>query len=217
MSREGLPVTGVSMPSARVRRANGGYGARMRRATWFPVLAVVLPPVALAAAGLPHPHDLTASDALVWRNIHLVALWIFPLLGIAPWLVLRERHPRIAVLAAVLGYVFACGYTALDVLAGIGAGGLALAGLRGEGVLFSLGNALALPAVIAYLAATVLAALAAVATRRPIAVLGALLVVAGAVSFLTSHIFPPRGVVTMLVLAAGWAVLVAVRPLQRAG
>ena len=189
----------------------------MRRADWFPVLAVVLPPVALAAAGLPHPQDLTASDALVWRNIHLVALWLFPLLALAPWLVLRERHPRLAVVAAVLGYLFACGYTALDVLAGIGAGGLALAGLPGEGVLFSLGRALALPAVIAYLAATVLAALAAVATRRPIAVLGALLVVAGAVSFLTSHIYPPRGVITMLVLAAGWAILVVARPREGRG
>ena len=188
----------------------------MRRALGA-VLVVAVPPVALAIAGLPHPRTLTPGDALVWRNIHLVALWLFPLLGVAPWLVLRERHPRLAVVAALLGYVYAAGYTALDVLAGIGAGGLALAGLPGEGVLFSLGNALALPAVAAYLVATVLAALATVATRRPIAVLGGLLAVAGAVSFLTSHIYPPRGVITMLALGAGWSILVAARPRRRAG
>lgn len=188
-----------------------------RRRTVLPILVVALPPVALAVAGLPHPSDLTAADALVWRNIHLVALWLFPLLGLAPWLVLHDGRPRLALVAALLGYVYAVGYTALDVLAGIGAGALELARLRGAGVLFGLANALAGPAVIAYLVATLLAAAATVATRRPVAVLGGVLVVAGAVSFLTSHIYPPRGVVTMLVLAAGWAVLVAVRPEPRAG
>jgi hypothetical protein len=193
------------------------YGSPVQRRTGGAIAAVVLPPLALAIAGSVHPADLTAADALLWRNIHLVALWLFPLLGLAPWLVLREAHPRLAVVAAVLGGVYAVGYTALDVLAGIGAGALRLAGLQGEGVLFGLADAIAQPAVIAYLVASALAALATVATRRPVAVLGAVLVVAGAVSFLTSHIFPPRGVVTMLVLAAGWALLVAVRHRPRAG
>ena len=184
----------------------------MRRNRLVPLLVVALPPLALAALGLVHPVHLTAGTAERWRDLHLVALWVFPLLGVAPWLVLRERHPRLARLAAVLGYVYAAGYTALDVLAGIGAGGLALAGLKGEGVLFSLADALALPAVIAYLVASALAAVVVVAGRRPVAVLGGVLVVAGAVSFLTSHIFPPRGVLTMIALAVGWSVLVVVRP-----
>ena len=42
-------------------------------------------------------------------------------------------------------------------------------------------------------------------------------ILASFVSFLTSHIYPPRGVITMLVLAAGWSILVAVRPQRRAG
>ena len=172
------------------------------------ILAVVLPAVALAVLGLFHPvHVEDAPER--WRDLHVVALFVFPLLAIAPWLVLRPWYPRLAVVAAVLGYVFAAGYTALDVLAGIGAGALAVEGFGGRAVLYQWADILALPGLLAYLAATVLAVVASIRRRPRFAVPGSVLVLAGALSFQTSHIYPPRGVLTMLVLAAGWGLLAA--------
>jgi hypothetical protein len=172
------------------------------------ILAVTVPPLALAVLGLFHP--VRVEDAPErWRDLHVVALFVFPLLGGAPWLVLRDRFPRIATGAAVLGYVFAAGYTALDVLAGIGAGALAVAGSGGRGVLYQEADALAMPGLLAYLVAAVAAGVLTLRERPALAVPGAVLVAAGAVSFLTSHIYPPRGVLTMLALAIGWALLAA--------
>lgn len=180
------------------------------------VAAAALPPLALAAIGVTHPLHVGQAPAY-WEHLHIVTLFVFPLLALPPVLVLRDRHPRLAIVAGVLGFVFAAGYTALDVLAGIAVGALTAAGIDSRGVLFPLADAIARPAVWAYLAATVLVvAVLAIgpalrpATARPrLALLapGGVLVIAGAVSFLTSHIVPVRGVVTMVALGIGWTLL----------
>jgi len=98
--------------------------------------------------------------------------------------------------------------TALDVLAGIGAGALQVrSATDGIGVLFGEGNALARVGTLAYLAACVLAACAVVVRARLVAVPPAVLVVGAAWSLRTSHIFPPRGVLTMLAGSLGWVLL----------
>lgn len=178
---------------------------------------LVAPPVVLAAAGLAHPSHLTTGTADSWRNLHVLLLPVFPLLGLGPWLVLRREGLVLGRVAAVLGYGYAVFYTALDVLAGIGAGALQQAGVGGgRSVLFAQADDLVRYGVWAYFGATVLAA--AVMLRRVgvAAAPGAVLTMGGAWSFLDSHIFWPRGVVTMFALAAGWAALALVSPAERA-
>ncbi len=154
--------------------------------------------------------SLDASTGHRWRELHLVLLPLFPLLGLGPWLLVRREVQPVRAVVALLGFLYAVYYTSVDVLAGIGAGALQIGGHRPEAsILFSNGNQLASYGVWAYLAAVVIAAGAAVVRAGAPAVPGAILVLAGAISFLNSHIYWPRGVLTMLVLAAGWALLLA--------
>ena len=183
-----------------------------RRDRWTLVLAVALPALVLGTAGLFHPEHLTDADAERWRNIHIVALPLFPLLALGPWLLARRMHRLGGMLALLLGYVYACFYTGLDLLAGAGAGALKLEGSEDLGVLFRLASPMEWVATSAYLAGTVLACALVLRRAGLAAVPGALIVVAASVSFLDSHIFWPRGVLTMYALAVGWAALAAVAP-----
>ncbi|MBA3719986.1 MAG: hypothetical protein H0W95_06845 [Nocardioidaceae bacterium] len=181
-----------------------------RRDRWALVLAVALPAVVLGTAGLFHPAHLTDADAEGWRNIHIVALPLFPLLALGPWLLARRMHRLGGVVALLLGYVYACFYTGLDLLAGAGAGALKLEGSEDLGVLFRLASPMEWVGTSAYLAGTVLACALVLRRAGLAAVPGALIVVAASVSFLDSHIFWPRGVLTMYALGFGWAALAAV-------
>ena len=181
-----------------------------RRDRWTLVLAVALPAVVLGTAGLFHPAHLTDADAERWRNVHIVALPLFPLLALGPWLLARRMHRLGGMVAVLLGYVYACFYTGLDLLAGAGAGALKLEGSEDLGVLFRLASPMEWVATTAYLAGTVLACALVLRRAGLAAVPGALIVVAASVSFLDSHIFWPRGVLTMYALAVGWAALAAV-------
>jgi hypothetical protein len=186
-----------------------------RRIVMLTVLTA--PPLLLAGVGLAHPMHLTADSARNWRDLHVLLLPIFPLLGLAPWLVLRREGAALGAVAAVLGYVYAAFYTALDVLAGIGAGSLELAGLDGgRSVLFAQADSLVRYGVWAYLAAAVLAAVVVLRRAGVAALPGSVLIIGGAWSFLDSHIFWPRGVLTMLALAVGWAALAMASPVKRA-
>lgn len=180
----------------------------MQRPRAYVLLIVAGPPLLLAALGLAHPAHLTESTADAWKNLHIVLLPIFPLLALAPWLLTRGEHRAVRWTAIALGYAFAAFYTALDVLAGIGAGALQQAGaVDQKRFLFAEGNDLADYGVWAYLIATVLTAAVVLRRARLAALPGAILVVTGAVAFLDSHIYWPRGGLTMVVLGIGWAAL----------
>jgi hypothetical protein len=191
------------------------YAPEMWRQRIVLLTVLTAPPLMLAGVGLAHPMHLTADSARSWRDLHVLLLPIFPLLGVAPWLVVRRESAVLGAVAAVLGYVYATFYTALDVLAGIGAGSLEQAGIDGgRSVLFAQADSLVRYGVWAYLAATILAA-AVVFWRAGVAALpGSVLIIGGAWSFLDSHIFWPRGVLTMLALAIGWAALAWPLPLN---
>ncbi|MDT7741694.1 MAG: hypothetical protein QOE59_772 [Actinomycetota bacterium] len=181
--------------------------------------AAALPPLLLAALGSTHPTMLTPASAPWWRDLHVIGLVLFPLLALGPWVVVRGRSRLIEVAVVVLGLLYACCYTALDVLAGIGAGQETVVVGPGPWVpaLFGMADRLAVPGVYAYLATAVIGGATAVVVAhglaaRAAAVVGTVLVVGGAWSFLTSHIYPPVGVATMVVLAAGWTILAAAVP-----
>jgi hypothetical protein len=183
------------------------------------LVATAVPPLLLAALGSTHPTMLTPGSAPWWRDLHVIGLVLFPLLALGPSVVVRGRSRLVEAAVVVLGLVYACCYTALDVLAGIGAGQETVVVGPGPWVpaLFGMADRLALPGVYAYLATAVIGGLTAVVVTRGIAartaaVVGTVLVVGGASSFLTSHIYPPVGVATMIVLAVGWTTLAAAVP-----
>jgi hypothetical protein len=181
----------------------------MRRIPLIELLAVAVPPLVLAGLGLLHPSYLTDDSAATWRNLHIALLPIFPLLALAPWIVVRREHRLLRWAVVVLGFAYAVFYTALDVLAGIGAGALQAAGGHDlTSVLFTNANDLAFFGVWAYLVAAATAAAVALGRAGALAVPGSLLVVGGGWSVLSSHIYWPRGGLTMLALALGWAALV---------
>ena len=179
------------------------------------VVLVALPGLVLGTAGIFHPAHLTPEDAQRWRDIHIVALPLFPLLALGPWLLARQAHPVAGWVALLLGYTYAMFYTGLDLLAGAGAGQLKLVDSADLGTIFDLADALATVGVWAYLLASVLAAGVVLWRTGLRALPGALVVGAASVSFLDSHIYWTRGVLTMYAFALGWAALAAVLPLGR--
>jgi hypothetical protein len=174
--------------------------------------AVALPPLALAIIGATHPQHLTMASALYWRNLHVITLPIFPLLAFAPWLIVRFRHSlALSWAAGILGFVFAVFYTGLDVLAGIGAGGLKVDGMgMATTTVFGLGDQLGRIGAVALIAAALLAGIVSIRSAGVRAIPGAVLVVAGTICLWHSHIFFPVGVIGQLLLAVGWIALVAV-------
>lgn len=175
-------------------------------------LAVALPALLLAAIGTTHPMFLNDRTAVYWRNLHIVLLPLFPLLGLAPWLLARHYGPLFGWLTGVLGFLYAMFYSALDVLSGIGAGGLQLAGLGAStSPIFALGRELGLVGSLAFGIATLIAASLVLRQARLAAIPGAVLAIGGAVLFYRGHIYWPVGVLAMLVLAAGWLALLWVQ------
>lgn len=188
--------------------AKPSYDGPMSRTTLKMLIAVVLPPAAIAILGTTHPQHLTQDDSLFWRNLHVVLLPLFPLLALGPGLVAKSVDAKFGRIALLLGFVFATFYTALDVLAGIGAGGLKHEGKNGLGVLFDLASTLGEVGSIAFIGATAIAAGCVIHVAKWKALPGTLLVLAGAFGFMEEHVYWPGGVLSMVALAAGWALLV---------
>lgn len=180
---------------------------------WAAVLAAVVPALALAALGCSHPAMLTPESAPWWRDLHVIGLVLFPLLALGPWVAVHGRSRVVEAVVIVLGLVYAGFYTALDALAGIGGGASTMAMGPGPWVaaLFGAADMVTTPAVYAYLAATLVGAVVVVVSTaghvRLLAVVGGVIAVVGAWSFLTSHIYYPVGVLTMVVLAVGQGLL----------
>jgi hypothetical protein len=181
----------------------------MRRPLVTDLLFVAVPLLLLAGLGLAHPMQLTPDSAARWRDLHVALLPIFPLLALGPWITVRDEHPALRWVVGLLGFAYAVFYTALDVLAGIAAGALKTSGAEGKwtSVVFTQADELVTYGVWAFLVAVVLASTVALRRAGLSAAPGAVIVVAAAVSFRDSHIFWPRGGLTMIALAIGWVAL----------
>ncbi len=177
-------------------------------------LLVALPGLFVAAVGLAHPLFLTPETAERWRVAHLLLLPGFPLLGVALWAVLRGERSPLAHVARLLAASFSVLYGALDSIAGIGAPHQVLgADRRGEpappiGDLYEIGDRLGHAGVVLLGVAGVLAAVVLYRrSRSPLALVGGLVVLASCQPVYAHHVFPPRGVLGMVALAAGTALL----------
>ena len=181
------------------------------------VLLAGLPALVAALLGLAHPVFLTAGTAERWSLAHLLLLPVFPLVGLALVWLLRGDTSPLAWAARLSAYAWAVLYGALDAIAGIGAPHSVTRSVeRGEpfppiGDLYEVGDRLGALGARGLLLAGALTALALARRRGLLALLGGGLIVVGAELVRLHHVFPGRGVTGMLSVAAGTAVLAAVR------
>jgi hypothetical protein len=175
---------------------------------------IALPPLLLAVFGIFHPHSLTTASAPWWMTIHVILLPVFPLLVAFVFVLVRGENGVLAWLARIAALVFAPFYLALDAIAGIGAGAVAVAAHTGSGAsgvraLWNIGNAVgAVGAWSLFVAAVLtLAVLARSRPQWPLFAAGGLILLGGLFVFVSAHIFFPRGVLALVAVAIG-AVLV---------
>jgi hypothetical protein len=181
-------------------------------------LLVALPALVIAGLGLAHPIFLEPDTAQRWRLVHLLLLPAFPLLAASVWFLVRGEQGPAAWGARLLAVGYAVLYTALDTIAGIGAPQQVLrTSQRGDPRppiedLYEVGDVLGRLGVYALAAAVALAALVVfLRTRSPLALLGAAVAVVACWPFLRHHVFPPRGVLAVLAVGLGLALLEAAR------
>ncbi|MDP9028650.1 MAG: hypothetical protein M3N46_14060 [Actinomycetota bacterium] len=170
-------------------------------------LAVAAPLAVTLVIGLTHPMSLYSVTAAWWRNLHIILLPVFPLIGVGPWLASRRSARPWRWIAGFGGFLFAVYYTALDALAGIAAGSVQLAGHpEAKSSLYALANIFgpvgAFGLAVAWAAATigVMRATGVRAVTGGLAVVGALLV-------WKSHVYFPVGTLGLALLLAGGIVL----------
>jgi hypothetical protein len=185
----------------------------------YTAVGVAVPGLLLAGFGLVHPLFLAASTAPAWWQLHVPLIPLFPLLAVAMVVVLRGENGALAWGARIGAYGFACLYTGLDVLAGIGAG--LTFDVQGDGpavgALIGLGDRLGHTVIWCLVVATVLAGAVLVRRDGARALPGTLVLLAAAYPFYNFHIFSPYGVLAMAGYAAGFALLaVARRPVVAA-
>lgn len=169
---------------------------------------VVLPPLVTLIVGLTHPAALTGATAEWWRDLHIVLLPVFPLVGAGAWAASRGAAVPWRAIAALGGFVFAVFYDGLDVLAGIGAGSVQLAGHpEAKSALFAVANVLG-PIGCAGLAVAWLAVAVGALRTRGWGALVALLGVAAAGLIQKSHVYFPVGTIGLaLLVVAGLTIL----------
>lgn len=171
-------------------------------------LLVALPALVCGAIGLTHPGDLDASTAEHWRNMHLLLIPIFPLIGLAPWLIARRAGVGLGRAGAVFGYGFATFYTALDILAGVAGGALVLAGDgNATSSVFGIARTLASIGVASLVLGCLTAGIAAYRLAGVTSLPGTLLATVGAALVQPGHIYPGLGTAAMLLLAGGFVIL----------
>jgi hypothetical protein len=190
------------------------------------ILLAAAPGLVLAAVGTwLHPAGLSAETARAWWQLHVWLIPVFPLISVVVLAVLRDERGPLAGAARLAAYGFACFYTGLDVLSGIGAG--RVFEVQGDGpavaALFEVGGWLGDTGVWCLLACAVLTG-AALARRGNLwALPGAAVLAAACFPFRVGHIFHPTGVLAMIGIAIGCALLAAAPsrprpvPVQNAG
>jgi hypothetical protein len=185
----------------------------MLRSRWSRAAGYAVPGLLLAGSGLVHPLALGPASAPWWTTLHVVLLPVFPLLAVAQWLLLSPAPAALRRPGRLAAFGFAAFYGGLDAVAGIAAGTVVHtehAVTPVTGAVFGIGDTLGHAGALCFLAANVLIAVAAAREAAWRAAPGAAVLLAASVSFYDSHIFWPRGVVTMLGVATGMFLLAAI-------
>lgn len=192
------------------------------------LIAMVLPALALAVLGTFHPPHLRPPTADTYLTLHLLAMPLFPLLVLGPWLLLGRAgaglRRAVVITARVLLLVYALYYTGLDLLAGVASARVVqvTGGSPAHGALVrlgdrmgSVGSAALIVALIVVVGVVVVDAHASGARARWVFLaLGAVLAVGAACLFRSAHIFHPLGVGAMVALAVGYVLLELGAPMR---
>jgi hypothetical protein len=179
---------------------------------------IALPAVILAGLGCVHPAHLDVGTAQWWSTLHVLLLPVFPLLGAAQWFLLDDAPVWLRRTGRVAAFGFAVYYDGLDAVDGIAAGALVHAQGRrtsADAAIFHIGDRLGHVGAWSFLAASIAIIVAITLHAGLRALPGGALLLASSVSFLDSHIFWPRGVLTMLGIAAGMSLLTIAEPTRR--
>ena len=184
---------------------------------------VALPGLALAGAGLLHPHSLSHDTAGLWFGLHVPGLLVFPLVGAALAVLVRGRRDPLAWVVRVAAYTYATFYSALDVISGIAAGYVTRE--LGPGVprpdevrlLFRIGTPLGEIGSVALLVCCAVITLDLLLRRERGAAAAGVVLVGGAWLVHVGHIFSPTGVVGMVLLALATATVVLVSDIPHGG
>ena len=175
---------------------------------WLPLTAVTLPPLLLSAIGLSHPKLLTVESAGWWTTMHVILVPLFPLLAIAIWILLRTDRTALGWGGRIAALAYVAFYGALDAISGIAAGTLVLdtGSTDDTGALFAIGHRLGIIGGYAFLVALILALGSAwrAGSRGMLFSLAAVVVLVSGYLFLSSHIYWPKGGLTMIGLAIGF-------------
>ena len=184
---------------------------------WLAIAAVAMPALALSAIGLAHPTLLNAGSAEWWTTLHLLLVPAFPLLAVSVWVLLRNDRTTAGWAGRIAATTYVVFYTALDALSGIATGTAVRAGEPVDSevisALFAAGNLLGHVGGYAFFVAVIL--VLGSAWRRgargwTLYTAAPILLVAGFL-FTTSHIYWPKGGLTMIAFAVGF-VLVELTP-----
>ncbi|WP_165064961.1 hypothetical protein [Marisediminicola senii] len=180
----------------------------MPRSRLLLILGVTLPLLACILIGFTHPMRLTAESAAYWQGMHIALIPLFPLIGAAPWLIARRVDRRLGWVAGVFGFGFAAFYTALDILAGVAAGTVVLAGIpEATSSIYVVARILAWVGVISLALGVLVAGIAVFQRARLVAIPATLIAGVGALLVQPGHIYFPVGTLAMLLLGAGFTIL----------
>lgn len=176
---------------------------------------VAAPALALAVAGLFHPHSLTYDSSWRWFSLHVAGLVVFPLVGWALAVLVAGRGDPLAWVVRLGAYTYATFYTALDVVSGLAAGWvthqLGPDVPRPETVsqLFRIGTPLGRVGEWALIVVVLVLVVDRMVRHRGDVVtwaVGALTLLPGAWLVHVGHIFAPEGALGMALIGVGSAV-----------
>jgi hypothetical protein len=182
----------------------------MFRSGWPRAVAVAVPGLLLAGFGLAHPGGLHAGNAQWWATLHVLLLPVFPLLGVAQWVLLTPAPAPLRLAGRLASYGYVVFYSGLDAVAGIAAGTVEEASGGTSplvGRLFEVGDMLGYVGAWCFLVASVCVVAGIVPRAGWRVAPGAVLLLLASASFLDSHLFAPRGVFTMVGIAFGMGLL----------
>ncbi len=180
-------------------------------------MLVALVPLALAAIGLTHPNPLTAENAPWWTTMHVILVPLFPLLGVVVWMLLRTDRSALGWGGRVAALVYVVFYGVLDAVSGIAAGTVVQAGVATDSpvlsALYAMGSHFRIVGSYAFFVAVILVLASAwIAGRRGVLFyVAAVALVASGYLYTTAHIYFPKGTVTMIGFAVGFALLELIR------
>ncbi len=178
-----------------------------------PIAAVAAPPLVLAGVGLTHPAFLTLDTAQWWTTMHLALLLLFPLIGVAVWVLLRHDRTWLGWIGRVAAAAYAVLYNGLDSVAGVATGTVVLAGADPDGeavnALFAASTPLGLTGLAALAVALVVVLISRLRRGATLLLVAGSAAVLGASLYLfaTGHIYWPRGALAMVGLTIGFVVV----------